>query len=85
MACAAVLEDAAPELDGAPLRLIVLGYLPGEDTFAFATTSTTFRSTVSKHNEICGSQGQTPRAVKPPPASHFLQRVETTQWALDSG
>ena len=85
MACAAVLQDSAQELDGAPLRLLVLGYLPGKDMFAFSTTSTTFRSTVSKHNEICKSQGQTPRVVKPPPASHFLQRAETTQWALDSG
>ena len=86
MACsAAVLEDAAAELDGGPLRLLVLGYLPDEDTFAFTTTSITFRDTVQEHNRICESTGQTPRAVKPPPASHFLKRVATTQWALDNG
>ena len=83
--CAAVLEDAAAELDGGPLRLLVLGYLPDEDTYAFTATSKTFLATVEQHNEICESKGQTPRAVKPPPASHFLKRVETTQWALDNG
>ena len=82
---AAVLEDGDTSLDGLPLRLLVLGYLPEEDSFSFATTSTTFRGTLEKHNEICESKGQTPRAVKPPPASHFLKQAETTQWALDSG
>ena len=50
---AAVLEDAAAELDGGPLRLLVLGYLPDEDTYAFTTTSKTFLASVEQHDEIC--------------------------------
>ena len=34
----AVLVDASPKVDGLPLRLLILSYLPDADTFAYYTT-----------------------------------------------
>ena len=86
-AVAAVLTDGSAHVEGLPLRLVILSFIPDVDTFAVYTTCKALRATVERHNALaqCKIKGIVARVVKPPPARYIVTSVALVRWALAEG